>query len=75
MNKPHIIDVHQHCFPPDYRAVLERCGVTVHALLDSPIPKWSLEAHLAGMDKAGVAFGLLTITGGFIYSKALIERV
>jgi predicted TIM-barrel fold metal-dependent hydrolase len=73
-SKPYIIDVHQHCFPPEYKAVLDECGVTVRALNDAPVPSWSPEGHLAGMDETGVATGILSITGGFIYSRTLTRR-
>lgn len=72
--KPHIIDVHQHCFPPEYKAVLDECGITVAAMMNAPVPNWSLEGHLAGMDEACVATGMLSITGGFIYSRALTRK-
>ncbi len=72
--KPYIIDVHQHCFPPEYRKVLEECDITVFAMMNAPVPNWSLESHLAGMDQQGIATGLLSITGGFLYSKSLTRK-
>jgi predicted TIM-barrel fold metal-dependent hydrolase len=71
---PQIIDVHQHCFPPEYLAVLKECDIKVAALMNAPLPDWSLESHLAGMDEASIATGFLSITGGFIYSRSLTRK-
>ena len=72
--KSKIIDVHQHCFPPEYKAVLDECDIKVAAMMNAPIPNWSLESHLEGMDEAGIATGILSITGGFIYSSPLTRK-
>jgi 6-methylsalicylate decarboxylase len=73
-SKPRIIDVHQHCFPPEYKAVLDSCAIKVAAMMDSPIANWELEGHLAGMEAAEIATGMLSITGGFLYSRALTRK-
>jgi predicted TIM-barrel fold metal-dependent hydrolase len=72
--KPSVIDVHQHCIPPDYKTVLDECGVTLGANLNAPILPWSVESHLAKMDEAGIATGLLSITGGLLYSRPLTRK-
>jgi 6-methylsalicylate decarboxylase len=72
--KPRRIDVHQHCFPPEYKKVLDECDITVFAMNNAPVPNWSLESHLAGMDKQEIATGILSITGGFLYSRALTRK-
>jgi 6-methylsalicylate decarboxylase len=70
-----IIDVHQHCFPPNYKKILDDCGITVAAMLNSPpVTNWTVESHLKGMDENGIAVGMLSITGGFLYSRRLTRE-
>ena len=72
--KPFRIDVHQHCFPPEYKKVLDECDISVAAMMNAPVPNWTLESHLAGMDELGIDVGMLSITGGFLYSRALTRK-
>jgi 6-methylsalicylate decarboxylase len=70
----HIIDVHQHCIPPEYKAALDECDITNRAMLDAPVHPGILEKQLAGMDEAGVAIGMLSITGCLLYSRPLARK-
>jgi predicted TIM-barrel fold metal-dependent hydrolase len=55
------VDVHAHFLPEAYRALLERTG---HGQPDGmpAVPEWSAEAHLALMDRLGIATSLLSIS-------------
>ena len=55
------VDVHAHFLPHSYRALLERTG---HGQPDGmpAVPGWSAEAHLALMDRLGIATSLLSIS-------------
>ena len=55
------LDVHAHYLPEPYRQALERAG---HSRPDGmpQIPDWSAEAHVALMDRLGIATSLLSIS-------------
>jgi predicted TIM-barrel fold metal-dependent hydrolase len=55
------LDVHAHYLPEPYRLALERAG---HTRPDGmpQIPYWSAEAHVALMDRLGIAASLLSIS-------------
>jgi predicted TIM-barrel fold metal-dependent hydrolase len=55
------IDVHAHFVPEGYRAALSRAG---HDHPDGmfAIPQWSVDEHLAAMDRLGIATSLLSIS-------------
>lgn len=55
------IDVHAHYLPPDYRQALLDAG---HEHPDGfpVLPEWSAAAHLAMMDRAGVATSMLSVS-------------
>lgn len=55
-----IIDVHTHLISPEYRTALERSG----RLMEDgfPSPPWSVEAHRAFMEQAGVGTCILSIS-------------
>jgi predicted TIM-barrel fold metal-dependent hydrolase len=55
------LDVHAHHLPPSYRDALERAG---HAQPDGmpQIPEWSADAHVALMDRLGIATSLLSVS-------------
>jgi predicted TIM-barrel fold metal-dependent hydrolase len=73
-SNPYIIDVHQHCFPPEYTAVLDDIGWPHASNPTMPWPSWSPETHLAGMDEYGITTGILSITGGLVYSRTLTRK-
>ena len=58
---PGKLDVHAHYLPDSYRQALERAG---HSQPDGmpQIPEWSAEAHVALMDRLGIATSLLSIS-------------
>jgi predicted TIM-barrel fold metal-dependent hydrolase len=60
------LDVHAHYLPEPYRQALERAG---HAQPDGmpAIPEWSAEAHVALMDRVGIATSLLSISTPGVY--------
>lgn len=55
------LDVHAHYLPEPYRRALERAG---HSQPDGmpQIPAWSAEAHVALMDRLGIATSLLSVS-------------
>jgi 6-methylsalicylate decarboxylase len=54
------LDVHAHFLPEDYRAVLSAAGLdTVDGM---PLPSWEPVAHLALMDRLGIATSLLSVS-------------
>jgi predicted TIM-barrel fold metal-dependent hydrolase len=61
VNAPGKIDVHAHHLPESYRDALARAG---HAQPDGmpQIPEWSAEAHVALMDRLGIATSLLSVS-------------
>jgi predicted TIM-barrel fold metal-dependent hydrolase len=54
-------DVHAHFLPESYRAALERAGHN-HPDGMPVIPQWSADAHLAMMDRLGIATSLLSVS-------------
>src|SRR5262249_51178932 len=60
------IDVHAHYLPDAYRAALLAAG---HDRPDGfpQVPDWSVEEHLAAMDRLGIATSLLSISSPGIY--------
>lgn len=66
MNVSNKIDVHAHYLPDSYRAALIAAG------LDRPdgfphVPTWSVEEHVAAMDRLGIATSLLSISSPGVY--------
>jgi predicted TIM-barrel fold metal-dependent hydrolase len=61
MTAPGKLDVHAHYLPEAYRVALEDAG---HSEPDGmpQIPEWSPEAHLALMDRLGIAAALLSVS-------------
>lgn len=55
------IDVHAHYVPDGYRAALERAGYAQPDGMPA-IPAWSVDEHLAAMDRVGVETSLLSIS-------------
>ncbi len=57
------IDMHSHYFPQRYYSLLNKYGI------EHPdnvfVPKWSLEDHLARMEKANIIYSALSITSPF----------
>lgn len=55
------LDVHAHYLPAPYRELLEHSG---HTRPDGmpQIPEWSAEAHVALMDRLGIATSLLSVS-------------
>jgi hypothetical protein len=56
-----VIDVHAHLVPGGYRAALLASG---HSQPDGypHIPEWTLEEHVAAMDRLGIQTSLLSIS-------------
>jgi predicted TIM-barrel fold metal-dependent hydrolase len=54
-------DIHAHYLPAPYKAAIKQAGLTS---FDGgiPIPEWSVEAHLAMMEKQGIATSILSIS-------------
>jgi predicted TIM-barrel fold metal-dependent hydrolase len=61
---PYRIDVHHHVMPPFYLEALERAGKRIK--FGIYIPDWTLEAHLAVMDKNKIAAGVASISAAGI---------
>ena len=61
MTAPGKLDVHAHYLPEPYRQELERGG---HGRPDGmpEVPDWSAEAHVALMDRLGIATSLLSVS-------------
>lgn len=57
------IDMHSHYFPDSYYALLKKYGI------EHPdnvfVPNWTLEDHLAKMEKCGIIYTALSITSPF----------
>lgn len=53
------IDVHCHTILPGYRKVLEKHKATMEETF--PLPAWDAESHMAFMEKAGIAYSVLTM--------------
>jgi predicted TIM-barrel fold metal-dependent hydrolase len=60
------IDVHAHYLPESYRAALLAAG---HDQPDGflQLPPWSVEEHVAAMDRLGIATSLLSISSPGVY--------
>ena len=61
MTAPGKLDVHAHYLPEPYRHALERAGHTQPDGMPQ-IPEWSAAAHVALMDRLGIAASLLSIS-------------
>lgn len=72
-------DVHSHIIVKEYTDLLARHGAELEETF--PLPEWSAEAHVAFMDKAGIAWSVLTMPAPQPYygdsreSAACIRRV
>lgn len=55
-----VVDVHAHFVPEAYREALEAAGVTHPD--GSPIPPWSIEAHVEALDQLGVTTAVLSVS-------------
>jgi predicted TIM-barrel fold metal-dependent hydrolase len=66
MNVSKKIDVHAHYLPEPYRAALLAAG---HDRPDGfpHVPQWSVEEHVAAMDRLGIATSLLSISSPGVY--------
>lgn len=62
----HRIDVHAHYLPDSYRAALLAAG---HEQPDGfpQLPAWSLDEHVAAMDRLGIETSLLSISSPGVY--------
>ena len=69
---PYRIDVHHHVLPRFFVETLERVGnlTSFGALLSD----WSLDAHLAVMDKIKIAVGMASIPAGFYFESDAFAR-
>jgi predicted TIM-barrel fold metal-dependent hydrolase len=59
-NQPHRIDVHHHILPPEYVKAAARYGIGEAGGFS--FPKWSPEAALSLMDRAGIATAITSIS-------------
>ena len=66
MNVSNKIDVHAHYLPQPYRTVLHAAG---HDQPDGfpHVPDWSVEEHMAAMDRLGIATSLLSISSPGVF--------
>ena len=74
MNVASKIDVHAHFLPESYRAALLAAG---HDQPDGfpQLPAWSVEEHVAAMDRLGIATSLLSISSpGVFFGDATAAR-
>ena len=70
--EPYRIDVHHHVLPKFYTDTLEKVGsLTIFGIF---IPDWSIESHLAVMDKNKIAVGMASIPGGIYYESDAFAR-
>lgn len=62
------VDVHMHVVPSWYRTIVPLVG-------GSPIPNWTLEAHLSFMASAGIKHGVLSMgtPGSVVYPGSQVE--
>ena len=68
------IDVHAHYLPDSYRAALLAAG---HDQPDGfpQVPAWSVQEHVAAMDRLGIATSLLSISSpGIYFGDATVAR-
>lgn len=54
------VDVHAHFVPTGYREALDQLGISRPD--GTPVPPWSAEAHLATMDRLGIATAVLSLS-------------
>ena len=54
-----IVDVHCHNILPAYMEILEKHGAALEETF--PLPEWSVEAHLAFMERAGIGCSVLSM--------------
>lgn len=74
MNVANKIDLHAHFLPESYRAALLAAG---HDQPDGfpQLPAWSVEEHVAAMDRLGIATALLSISSpGVFFGDATAAR-
>jgi predicted TIM-barrel fold metal-dependent hydrolase len=71
---PHKIDVHQHVFPPEYLAALERMGVQEEGG-GIPFPHWSAAAAIETMDRFGIQAGVVSVSSpGVWFGDVAVAR-
>jgi len=70
--QPYRIDVHHHVLPRFFVETLERVGnlISFGALLSD----WSLDKHLAVMDRNKIAVGMASIPAGFHFESDVLAR-
>lgn len=51
-----VIDFHAHPVTPGFRKTMDDLGIDVVADDGFPLPAWSIDAHLAFMDEAGIGY-------------------
>ena len=73
------VDVHAHFLPEAYRAALDAAGF---GMVDGmPVPLWEAAAHVALMDRLGIATSLLSVSSPGVYfgddaaARALARQV
>lgn len=59
------IDIHQHLVPPVYREAL--AGAGIDSIGRVPLPGWSEQAMLDGMDQLGIAKAVLSVSAPGVY--------
>ena len=70
--EPYRIDVHHHVLPKFYTETLEKVGsLTIFGVF---IPDWTIENHLAVMDKNKVAVGMASIPAGIYFESDAFAR-
>lgn len=70
--EPYRFDVHHHVLPKFYMQILEKVSSTV--MFGLQLPDWSLEEHLAVMDKNKIAIGMASIPAGIYYESEAFAR-
>ncbi len=72
MTVPGKLDVHAHYLPEPYRDLLVASG---HARPDGmpQVPEWSAEAHVALMDRLGIATSLLSVSTPGVHLVGSVE--
>ena len=72
------IDVHQHLFPPTYRALLDERGLSAGGW---PAPDWDPRSAIAMMDRRSIATGILSLSapgvhfGDDVEARALAREI
>ncbi len=64
-----LIDVHSHILPPSYLQGMEEAGTSSLKEDGFPSPSWSIEDHLAYMEKTHISHCILSISSPHIYFK------